>query len=173
MPCAFPSKQGGKTQLVLLDHGLYRQVDDAFRLQYAGLWRSLIFADVAGITRHSDALGAGHAVPLFAAMLTQRPWDQVCFDPVVFFCTSFTYTQNVARTYYLATFRTFCTSRQAGSQKRWPRYTVCVNPCTVPWLGHGVMNHFFLDRRKHQQIIQTIHMNSDLNPITRSLLLEP
>jgi aarF domain-containing kinase len=31
-------------QLVLLDHGLYRDLDDEFRLAYAGLWRSLVFA---------------------------------------------------------------------------------------------------------------------------------
>lgn len=26
------------------DHGLYRRLDDAFRLEYAGLWHSLVFA---------------------------------------------------------------------------------------------------------------------------------
>jgi aarF domain-containing kinase len=34
----------GKWQLVLLDHGLYRQLDDSFRLEYAGLWHALVFA---------------------------------------------------------------------------------------------------------------------------------
>jgi aarF domain-containing kinase len=34
----------GKWQLVLLDHGLYRRLDDTFRLEYAGLWHSLVFA---------------------------------------------------------------------------------------------------------------------------------
>jgi hypothetical protein len=69
--------QDGRVQLVLLDHGLYRQMDDAFRVQYAGLWHALIFADVDAIRRHSTAMNAGHAVPLFAGMLTQRPWDEV------------------------------------------------------------------------------------------------
>eukprot|EP00798_Chlamydomonas_sp_ICE-L_P012309 gene12309-15472_t len=55
-------KQGGKTQLVLLDHGLYRRIDDDFRLEYAKLWRGLIFADVDAITKASEAMGAGHAV---------------------------------------------------------------------------------------------------------------
>jgi aarF domain-containing kinase len=64
-------------QLVLLDHGLYRRLDDAFRLEYAHLWRSLIFADVEGITRSATAMNAGDAVPLFAGMLTQRPWERV------------------------------------------------------------------------------------------------
>ncbi|KAL4448834.1 hypothetical protein ABPG77_007551 [Micractinium sp. CCAP 211/92] len=67
----------GKWQLVLLDHGLYRQLDDAFRLEYAGLWHSLVFADEGGIRRHSAAMNAGDAVPLFAGMLTQKPWEEV------------------------------------------------------------------------------------------------
>ncbi|KAI3430556.1 hypothetical protein D9Q98_005149 [Chlorella vulgaris] len=67
----------GKWQLVLLDHGLYRQLDDSFRLEYAGLWHSLVFADEEGIRRHSIAMNAGSAVPLFAGMLTQRPWEEI------------------------------------------------------------------------------------------------
>ncbi|KAL6782666.1 hypothetical protein ACKKBG_A07645 [Auxenochlorella protothecoides x Auxenochlorella symbiontica] len=73
---AAPGAPGG-WQLVLLDHGLYRQLDDALRLEYAGLWQALIFADEAAIRRHASAMGAGASVPLFAGMLTQRPWDQV------------------------------------------------------------------------------------------------
>ena len=48
--------QDGGWQLVLLDHGLYRELDDSFRLEYAGLWRSLIFAgkrNGAGVGSHS------------------------------------------------------------------------------------------------------------------------
>lgn len=75
---AVPStSKHGPWQLVLLDHGLYRQLDDSFRLEYAALWRSLIFADVEGITRSATAMNAGGAVPLFAGMLTQRPWREV------------------------------------------------------------------------------------------------
>lgn len=64
-------------QLVLLDHGLYRHIDDKFREEYAGLWRALIFSDEEGIRRHSISMNAGDAYPLFAGMLTQRPWKQV------------------------------------------------------------------------------------------------
>lgn len=45
--------------------------------EYAGLWRSLILADVEGIKRHSRAMNAGDMYPLFASMITARPWDQV------------------------------------------------------------------------------------------------
>lgn len=67
----------GAVQLVLLDHGLYRQIDDDFRREYAALWRALILADKQGIKRHAEGMNAGDAYPLFAAMLTMRPWDQV------------------------------------------------------------------------------------------------
>lgn len=67
----------GQPQLVLLDHGLYRQIDDGFRREYAALWRALIFSDKAGIKQHAESMNAGDAYPLFAAMLTMRPWDQV------------------------------------------------------------------------------------------------
>jgi len=72
-----PGHPGPPWQLVLLDHGLYRQLDDDFRISYASLWRSLIFADVDGITKCATAMNAGHAVPLFAGMLTQRPWREI------------------------------------------------------------------------------------------------
>lgn len=36
-------KVNGKQQLVLLDHGLYRVIDDDFRARYAALWRALVF----------------------------------------------------------------------------------------------------------------------------------
>lgn len=72
-----PTPQDGVLQLVLLDHGLYKQITDDFRLQYAALWRSLIFADADGIKRHAEAMDAGESTEVFAAMLTQKPWDQV------------------------------------------------------------------------------------------------
>ncbi|KAK9823333.1 hypothetical protein WJX72_001997 [[Myrmecia] bisecta] len=70
-------KHEGRMQLVLLDHGLYRQIDDKFRREYAGLWKSLIFADAEGIKRHSASMNAGDAYQLFAGMLTNRPWSQI------------------------------------------------------------------------------------------------
>lgn len=54
---------GSGTQLVLLDHGLYRQIDDDFRREYAALWRALILADKQGIKRHAEGMNAGDAYP--------------------------------------------------------------------------------------------------------------
>mmetsp|Transcript_20714 Transcript_20714/g.53084 ORF Transcript_20714/g.53084 Transcript_20714/m.53084 type:complete len:534 (+) Transcript_20714:223-1824(+) len=69
--------RAGRPELVLLDHGLYRVIDDNFRREYAALWQALILADHEGIKRHSASMNAGDAYPLFAAMLTTRPWDQI------------------------------------------------------------------------------------------------
>jgi len=70
-------KDSRHPRLVLLDHGLYKELDPKFRLEYARLWRSIVLADTKGIAESSKILGVGDLYPLFAAMLTQRPWDDV------------------------------------------------------------------------------------------------
>ncbi|KAH0454578.1 hypothetical protein IEQ34_016502 [Dendrobium chrysotoxum] len=72
-----------KPQLILLDHGLYKNLDFATRVNYASLWKALIFADVNGIKENSVKLGAGEDLyALFAGVLTMRPWNRV-IDPSV------------------------------------------------------------------------------------------
>lgn len=67
----------GGWQLVLLDHGLYRQLNDEFRLEYSKLWKALILGDIKGITESAANMNAADSVPLFAGMLTQRQWKDV------------------------------------------------------------------------------------------------
>lgn len=67
----------GKPQMVLVDHGLYKDIDDDFRIRYAKLWKSLMLADLKGIETSCKGLGIGKAYPLFAAMLTARPYDEI------------------------------------------------------------------------------------------------
>ncbi|KAF6000733.1 hypothetical protein F1559_002498 [Cyanidiococcus yangmingshanensis] len=67
-----------KPVIVLLDHGLYRELDDSFRLAYAALWQGIVEGDAARIRR--EALGMGvpaEDVELFTAMLTTRSWQDV------------------------------------------------------------------------------------------------
>ena len=71
------SDQNGKPQLVLVDHGLYKQLDDDFRLNYARLWRALMLADIPQIQTACSSLGIGKMYPLLAAMLTSRPFDEI------------------------------------------------------------------------------------------------
>uniref|UniRef100_A0A8C4Q9P0 AarF domain-containing protein kinase 1 n=1 Tax=Eptatretus burgeri TaxID=7764 RepID=A0A8C4Q9P0_EPTBU len=66
-----------ETQLILLDHGLYLDLSLSFRLEYCRLWLALIRADIQAIEKHSRALGAGDLFPLFACILTARPWKVV------------------------------------------------------------------------------------------------
>ncbi|KAK6234339.1 hypothetical protein QUC31_006745 [Theobroma cacao] len=72
-----------KPQLILLDHGLYKELDFSTRFNYASLWRALVFADANGIKENSVKLGAGEDLyVLFAGILTMRPWNRV-IDPAV------------------------------------------------------------------------------------------
>lgn len=67
----------GQPQLVLLDHGLYKELDEPFRLCYSALWRALVLADVPTINKCCATLNAGDLAPLLAAMLVNKPWDQI------------------------------------------------------------------------------------------------
>uniref|UniRef100_A0A6Q2XJP7 AarF domain-containing protein kinase 1 n=1 Tax=Esox lucius TaxID=8010 RepID=A0A6Q2XJP7_ESOLU len=66
-----------KTEIVLLDHGLYQNLHPDFRLAYCRLWQSLIKGDMKGIERYSRRLGAGELYPLFACVLTARSWTSI------------------------------------------------------------------------------------------------
>ena len=45
---------GGGRQVVLLDHGLYRAIDDDFACAIRGLWRGLMLGDEAQIKEHAS-----------------------------------------------------------------------------------------------------------------------
>ena len=67
----------GKVEIVLLDHGLYLQLTDDFRVTYCRLWESLIQRDIAGIKEYCLQLNAGELYPLLACMVTARSWDSI------------------------------------------------------------------------------------------------
>ncbi|XP_060919133.1 aarF domain-containing protein kinase 1 [Labrus mixtus] len=69
--------QSQKTEIVLLDHGLYQVLQPDFRLDYCRLWQALIKGDMPGVERYSRRLGAGELYPLFACVLTARSWTAV------------------------------------------------------------------------------------------------
>lgn len=64
-------------EVVLLDHGLYRELPDSFRMAYARLWRAVIDADEPGMQRAALDLGGGDAYRLFTCILTRRSWRSV------------------------------------------------------------------------------------------------
>lgn len=77
----------GGPQIILLDHGLYRQVESPVRVRYAQLWAAIVAADEEEMREACAALGArsariealrsGHSFTLLAAMLTARPYSQI------------------------------------------------------------------------------------------------
>ena len=44
-------------QLVLLDHGLYREISPAHRIQWCSLWKGIVLGDAVEIRRASEAMG--------------------------------------------------------------------------------------------------------------------
>eukprot|EP01087_Luapelamoeba_hula_P019116 TRINITY_DN6289_c0_g1_i1.p1 TRINITY_DN6289_c0_g1~~TRINITY_DN6289_c0_g1_i1.p1 ORF type:complete len:709 (-),score=91.54 TRINITY_DN6289_c0_g1_i1:43-2169(-) len=65
-------------RLVLLDHGLYRELDDTFRMNYAKLWRAIFELNEAEIARYCSLIaGPKASFTLFTAMLTSRSWKSV------------------------------------------------------------------------------------------------
>ena len=73
-----------RASVVLLDHGLYRDLSDPFRIEYAALWASILAGDEASILKHARAMGAAEAGPLFASMLTMKPWRAISGNDNVF-----------------------------------------------------------------------------------------
>ena len=70
-------RAGGGFDLILLDHGLYKELSDEFRINYARLWKAVIDCDEPEIARLSSFFGNGEAHRLFSSMLTHRSWDRL------------------------------------------------------------------------------------------------
>jgi hypothetical protein len=56
---------------MLLAHGLYHFYDQAFRITYPKLWKSIVLVDREGIRRFAEDLN-GELYPLFFSMLTRK-----------------------------------------------------------------------------------------------------
>jgi len=66
-----------KLELVLLDHGLYRQLSEDFRFNYACLWNAIINQNIEGIKKYATALNSGEMYPLLATIVTGRSWEVI------------------------------------------------------------------------------------------------
>ncbi|KAL9088339.1 MAG: hypothetical protein Q9165_006264 [Trypethelium subeluteriae] len=64
----------GKSELVLLDHGLYIDMSPTFRLQYARFWRSLMIFDNDAIGEIAKSWGIA-APDIFASATLMRPYE--------------------------------------------------------------------------------------------------
>lgn len=64
--------------LVLLDHGLYTELTDEFRLRYAELWMALLRADVNALRRVGHQLGVrGDLYKILSCIVCGRSWAAV------------------------------------------------------------------------------------------------
>lgn len=63
-------------RLVLLDHGLYKELSKEFRSSYAKMWMTLLNKghNEEAIKEASDALGGGASHRLLSSILTHRSW---------------------------------------------------------------------------------------------------
>ena len=67
----------GVVDIVLLDHGLYQELTDDFRVNYCKLWQAIISADLEGIKEYSEKMHVGEYYGIFACMLSARTWNTV------------------------------------------------------------------------------------------------
>ncbi|KAG1450266.1 hypothetical protein G6F56_008401 [Rhizopus delemar] len=76
-PAKDPKHSKYNFDLVLLDHGLYRDLSSELRSNYAHLWTSLIKGDEKGIREYSFKVAGTEGYQLFACMLTGREWKTI------------------------------------------------------------------------------------------------
>ncbi|KAM2655018.1 hypothetical protein EV2_026464 [Malus domestica] len=61
--------------LVLLDHGIYKQLDEGFRLDYCQLWKALILLDSKNLHHLGERFGVGKYSRYFPVIFTGRTID--------------------------------------------------------------------------------------------------
>lgn len=61
--------------LVLLDHGIYKELDEGFRLDYCQLWKALILLDANKIQQLGERFGVGKYSRYFPLIFTGRTID--------------------------------------------------------------------------------------------------
>lgn len=77
-----PRTKSGEFDLVLLDHGMYRRVDETFRSSYCSLWAGLVSGNDDQAMKGIEGLGLpAHYLDLMGLMLTYRiPTSLVGYD---------------------------------------------------------------------------------------------
>jgi len=64
-------------QLIILDHGIYKILDEETRISYTKLWKGILMQEENTIEEAAQELGAGEDYRLLAAMLTSRTYDDI------------------------------------------------------------------------------------------------
>lgn len=66
--------EDGQGQVILLDHGLYRELDDSFRLEHCKMWKAIIEFNDEELRKSSEKLGAGELYWIFPLLFAGRAW---------------------------------------------------------------------------------------------------
>lgn len=61
---------------VLLDHGIYKELDEGFRLKYCQLWEALILLDSKKIQQLSEQFGVAKYFRYFPVIFVGRTIDR-------------------------------------------------------------------------------------------------
>lgn len=74
-----PSRRGANFDLILYDHGLYRDIPQALRRSYAKMWLAVIDGDMERMKKYvGEVAGVGEdKFPLFASAITGRDFSVV------------------------------------------------------------------------------------------------
>ncbi|KAH8932477.1 hypothetical protein BDL97_19G074400 [Sphagnum fallax] len=67
-----PGRKSPNFDIVLLDHGLYRDFDESFRLSYCRLWRAIVLLDSDELQEAGRQLGAGEFTRYLPIIFTGR-----------------------------------------------------------------------------------------------------
>uniref|UniRef100_A0A158PC39 ABC1 domain-containing protein n=1 Tax=Angiostrongylus cantonensis TaxID=6313 RepID=A0A158PC39_ANGCA len=70
-------KSSGDVDIVLLDHGLYLNIDDRFRSLYTDLWLALLGPDPDKLRSVAVEMGVGELYGLLACIVSRRTWQAV------------------------------------------------------------------------------------------------
>lgn len=74
-----PNSKVVKPQVVLLDHALYQEVSDEFRIKYCKFWRAVVLKDKEYIKEYCDSYGIKH-YDLYASLILLDLFDNISFD---------------------------------------------------------------------------------------------
>jgi aarF domain-containing kinase len=69
--------KSGEFEIVLLDHGLYQNLSEQFRYNYANIWMSILEKDIKKLEILTKHFNVGEYFALFACIITGRSWDAI------------------------------------------------------------------------------------------------
>jgi aarF domain-containing kinase len=63
-------------EIVLIDHGLYKELSEEFQYNYSSLWKGIVERDEKKVKEMATLLGSESSFELFSVMLTSRVYNK-------------------------------------------------------------------------------------------------